>query len=168
MLSPLEQQLGNIHQQPAGESGPASQAAQGNTVAAAAASRASPATSSQQVCKVVLPVYGKLAAETKHLLHCSRLLQCALGISLSPVLSGTVCAMISSQSLVREYLALPGMYDAHFPSGPSQYMLLQFNQKIILCAPASRCPTVNVLLQELAVHDCMALSSYGSLFPNHL
>lgn len=51
MLSPLEQQLGNIHQQPAGESGPASQTAQGNTVAAAAASRPSPATSSQQATK---------------------------------------------------------------------------------------------------------------------
>ncbi|DBA79681.1 hypothetical protein WJX77_012191 [Trebouxia sp. C0004] len=50
MLSPLEQQLGNIHQQPAGESGPASQTAQGDTVAAAA-SRPSPATSSQQTTK---------------------------------------------------------------------------------------------------------------------
>ena len=65
MLSPLEQQLGNIHQQPAGESGPASQTAQGNTVAAAAASRASPATSSQQVCEVVLPVYGKHGSRNK-------------------------------------------------------------------------------------------------------
>jgi len=54
MLSPLEQQLGNIHQQPAGESGPASQTAQGNTVAAAAASRPSPAASSQQVCESFL------------------------------------------------------------------------------------------------------------------
>lgn len=56
MLSPLEQQLGNIHQQPAGESGPASQTAQGNTVAAAGTSRPSPVASSQQVCETSLPV----------------------------------------------------------------------------------------------------------------
>ena len=36
MLSPLEQQLGNIHQQPAGESGAASQNAQGSTITSAA------------------------------------------------------------------------------------------------------------------------------------
>lgn len=58
MLSPLEQQLGNIHQQPAGESAPASQTAQGVTTPAGA-SQPTPAASSAQVitfklCLIVL------------------------------------------------------------------------------------------------------------------
>ena len=137
MLSPLEQQLGNIHQQPAGESGPASQTAQGNTVAAAGASRPSPATSSQQVCESFLPVQilpACVFADWQQVQStcCIALVRYNVhwAFTFSPIIWDSNCHAFGTKCCrLFCFLQHWGMRDAHLLSRHPQFMLFQSCQK---------------------------------------